>query len=96
MQAPRRDRCGSGGVKYLVRGTLVGLSGLEPLTSALSGRLSTPAPQRRTAESIHRSTPTSVGWRHRCHAVRHAALILCQLWRAAATDVKRQGGNKIN
>ena len=48
-------------VKSLVRGTLVGLSGLEPLTSALSGPARTPENDHSEAPPLlRRSTLTSV------------------------------------
>jgi hypothetical protein len=51
---------------------VVGLSGLEPLTSALSG----PAATRRNSYSrprnVHQRPPASAGWRRRCHTPSHA------------------------
>ena len=66
----------TGGVKLLVRGSFVGLSGLEPLTSALSGPSCTPENELPRSASVQERPPWCTESRLRCHTDSHSPLRL--------------------
>ena len=70
----------------VTRCSTVGLSGLEPLTSALSGPGHPPEDDLSRSASVHRRPPCCVDERLRCHTISHAPPPLAAQIRSETTE----------